>query len=313
MRTTILLFYCLFSGMISSAQPLSENEQTQVFIHYIDPFGLVIIEVIEPGMTFYNLKTRYNIGIDKLFEANPDLDPSAIPLGYPIQIPVYPEAISFSPPEAGEDSIPIFYRVQPKETLYRISKVYLGVSPEKLIRLNPRIEEGLAIGQVIHLGWYNPNKQVSISTELMPKTTASPALLALPMDSTNYIKANASTVVPSDSSSIRLKDSAAIFHVTDFAVQYVSEGKTIIEQKGLAVWKPGSSQSNYYVLHPTAMVGSYMEITNPMLHRTLTAKVAGNIASGLYPPQVGLVVSPSVARALGILDQQFFASWRFVE
>nr|MBP6681652.1 hypothetical protein [Saprospiraceae bacterium] len=101
--------------------------------------------------------------------------------------------------------------------------------------------------------------------------------------------------------------------VKDFTDEYKTEGKIIREQKGLAVWKPGSQQSHYYVLHPTAKVGSYMEVTNPMLHRTLTAKVAGNIPPGLYQSQVGLVVSPSVARALGVLDQQFFARWRFVE
>jgi hypothetical protein len=56
-----------------------------------------------------------------------------------------------------------------------------------------------------------------------------------------------------------------------------------------------------------------MEITNPMLHRTITAKVSGNIPPGLYQSHVGIVVSPSTARALGVLDQQFFARWRYVE
>ncbi len=281
MRSLALLLFWLLSGFSLQAQSVSADEQAQVFVHHIDSVGLVIIEVVEPGMTFYQLKTRYNISIDSLYRANPDLDPSFIPLGYPIQIPVNPAAIMFSPPVSGEDSIPIFYRIEPKETLYRISKVYLGVSPEVLVRLNPRIEEGLSIGQVIHLGWYNPNHFIS-------------------KDSTALIKDTLSDILP-------------VFQIKDFEANYKTEGKTIHEQKGLAVWKPGSSQSNYYVLHPTAKVGSYMEITNPMLHRTLTAKVAGNLASGLYPPQVGLVVSPSVARALGILDQQFFASWRFVE
>lgn len=281
MRYISLLFLCIFSGFAVSAQNVSEDEQSQKFVHYLDSFGLVIIEVIEPGMTFYTLKTRYNISMESLFRANPDLNPNFIPLGYPIQIPVDPRAISYSPPVGGEDSIPVFYRVQPKETLYRISKIYLGVPPEVLIQLNPRIEEGLSIGQVILLGWYNPNR-------LSIEDTAT-----LPIDT--------------------LSDTLAIFHITDFEANYQNEGMKIHEQKGLAVWKPGSSQSNYYVLHPTAIVGSYMEITNPMLHRTLTAKVAGNLVSGLYPPQVGLVVSPSVARALGVLDQQFFASWRFVD
>lgn len=281
MRYLSLLLFCILSGVTLRAQTLSADEQDQIFVHHIDSVGLVIIEVVEPGMTFYHLKTRYNISIDSLYKANPDLDPSFIPLGYPIQIPVNPAAISFSPPVNGEDSIPIFYRVQPKETLYRISKVYLGVAPEVLIQLNPRIEEGLSIGQVIHMGWYNPNHFISTDTSTLVADT--------------------------------LSDKATVFKITDFETNYQAAGKTIQEQKGLAVWKPGSSQANYYVLHPTALVGSYMEITNPMLHRTLTAKVSGNLVPGLYPPQVGLVVSPSVARALGILDQQFFASWRFVE
>ncbi len=274
---TLLLYLTAFS---LQAQPVSPDEKTQKFVHYIDPIGLVIIEVIEPGMTFYTLKSRYNVSLDTLYTANPDLDPSFIPLGYPIQIPVNPNYISFAPPVSGEDSIPIFYRVQPRETLYRISKVYLGVPPEVLMGLNPRVEEGLSIGQVLHLGWYNPSQYIQ------PDTIES---IGQP------------------------NDSLQLFQITDFERQYEAEGRTIREEKGLAVWKPGVNQSNYYVLHPTADVGSFMEITNPMLHRTLTAKVAGNLTPGIYPPHVAIVVSPSVARALGVLDQQFFASWRFVE
>jgi LysM repeat protein len=281
MRYLSLLFLSIFSGVALHAQVVSADEHDQKFVHHIDSVGLVIIEVVEPGMTFYHLKNRYHISIDSLYRANPDLDPSFIPLGYPIQIPVNPAAISYTPPVDGQDSLPIFYRVQPKETLYRISKVYLGVAPEVLMRLNPRIEEGLSIGQVIHLGWYNPGQYIQKAT------------------------------IPAVKDSV--PDNVSVFKITDFETNYQTAGKTIHEQKGLAVWKPGSNQAHYYVLHPTALVGSYVEITNPMLHRTLTAKVAGNFVSGLYPPQVGIVVSPSVARALGVLDQQFFASWRFVE
>jgi hypothetical protein len=81
----------------------------------------------------------------------------------------------------------------------------------------------------------------------------------------------------------------------------------------VAVWKPGNVNAHFYVLHPTAKVGSYMEITNPMLKRTITAKVAGHIPPGLYQSRVGIVVSPSTAKALGVLDQQFYATWRYIE
>jgi hypothetical protein len=169
--------------------------------------------------------------------------------------------------------------VQPKETLYRISKVYLDVSPESILALNPLATSNLAIGQVLLLGWYHAR-----SNTHSPMTASS----SMPMDSTLY-------------------------HVKDYTEEYKTEGKVIKEEKGLAVWKPGNDRTHYFVLHSSAKVGSFMEITNPMLHRTLTAKVAGNIPPGLYQSHVGLVVSPSVARALGVLDQQFFAKWRFVE
>lgn len=276
MRTPLVFLLLLSPFMQAFGQAPSPDEARQKFIHHIDPVGLVIIEKMEPGVTLYSLSRKYNISVDSILSANPDLNPAAVPLGYPVNIPIDVHAITYSAPHSDNDTLPVFYRVQPKETLYRISRVYLGTAPETLIALNPRIKESLSIGQVILLGWYAPA---------------------------------ANTYNPAGEDRPTIEDST----VKDFSNEYAAEGKIIREQKGLAFWKPGNMQSHYYVLHPTAKVGTYMEVTNPMLHRTLTAKVAGNIPPGLYPTQVGLVVSPSVARALGVLDQQFFAKWRFVE
>jgi LysM repeat protein len=298
MRSLTLLFLFLLASFTLRAQLTDAEHARQKFIHYVEPIGFVLIEGIEPGMTLYSLSRKYNVGIDTILAANPDLDPKAIPLGYPVNVPIYAKAISPQNPALPlnslqgtsldssnpgdnfkDEGIPLYYRVQPKETLYRISKTYLDVSPESILALNPLATSNLAIGQVLLLGWYhaqnNTHSPVSASTSMIMDTT--------------------------------------LYKVKDYAEEYKTEGKVFKEEKGLAVWKPGNDKTHYFVLHPTAIVGSYMEITNPMLHRTLTAKVAGNIPPGLYQPHVGLVVSPSVARALGVLDQQFFAKWRFVE
>ncbi len=279
MRTLLLRFFCFGLYLSAHAQGDIASNASQKFVHYLDPTGLVLIESLQPGMTLYGLSRKYNVSLDSILEANPDLNPGAIPLGYPVNIPIYPQAISCAAPEDSDAAIPLYYRVQPKETLYRISKVYLEATPEQIIALNPRSEAGLSIGQVIHIGWYTPQKN-----------THSPAVVSRQMVS-----------------------DTSVFVVKDYNTEYKTEGRVIREQKGLAVWKPGNMQSHFYVLHPTAKVGSYMEITNPMLQKTLTAKVAGNIPPGLYQSNVGLVVSPSVARALGVLDQQFYARWKFVE
>jgi hypothetical protein len=251
--------------------------QNQKFIHYDENAGLVLTESLEPGMTLYSLAKKYNLTVDQLLSSNQGLDPNTVPLGYPVNIPLNSKNISFEPPPTGDYRIWLSYRVQPKETLYRISKTYLNTTAEVVTTLNPSIQQGLKIGQVLHLGW-----------------------LMLPEKSDQEIT---SGILP-DSLQLVPKD---------FITDAHKAGQIIHEQKGLAVWKPGNPTSNYYVLHPTAKLGSYMEITNPMLHRTITAKVAGHIPPGLYQSHVGIVVSPSTARALGILDQQFFARWRFIE
>ena len=248
----------------------------QKFIHYTDHNAFVLIETLEPGITLYSLSRKYNLTVEQILASNPDIRPDAIPLGYPVNIPVHSDAISFEPPGNAEERIWLSYRVQPKETLYRISKVYLNVSPDVITTLNPSALSGLSIGQVLHVGWLLPSKNSSCPVQVM------------------------------DMDSSRLKPQ-------DYMKVALDEGKVIHHQKGLAVWKPGAMTSHYYVLHPTAKLGSFMEITNPMLHRTITAKVAGHIPPGLYQSHVGIVVSPSTARALGVLDQQFFARWRYVE
>ena len=277
-RNAFTLAFTILPWLFSTLAAQVVEGDDQKFLHYVEPHGLIIIEKVNPGMTLYTLARRYQVSVNNILAVNPDLNPQAIPLGFPIQIPIAPSSISFQPPAEGKDSMPVFYRVEPKETLYRIARVYLATAQENILALNPRVKESLAIGQVLHLGWYTPAQE--ISQEVPDQAFQRDSVKMAPMD---------------------------------YADSYEKEGKVIKEQKGLAFWKPGQMQSQYYVLHATAKPGSYMEITNPMLHRTITAKVAGNIPEGLYPAQVGLVVSPSVARALGVLDQQFFARWRFIE
>jgi LysM repeat protein len=278
MRYLIFYTFFCFTAQIAG-QTQMEDLSNKKFVHYMDNTGLVFIESLEPGMTLYGLSKKYNVSIDSILALNQDLNPTAIPLGYPVNIPIYPGSISFTHPETQPQSIGIYYRVEPKETLYRISKVYLDVSPETLETLNPAVAQGLSIGQVLQIGWYIP-------------TLVKPSL------------SSSTKSIYSDSTLTKPKDYILEAHI---------EGNKIHEQKGVAVWKPGNVNAHFYVLHPSAKVGSYMEITNPMLRRTITAKVAGHIPPGLYQSRVGIVVSPSTAKALGVLDQQFYATWRYIE
>lgn len=85
-------------------------------------------------------------------------------------------------------------------------------------------------------------------------------------------------------------------------------------EKGIAIWNQTSTNSkNMFALHPTATVGSYIEITNPMLNKTVQAKVIGNIPPRTYTDDVSIVVSPRVAKMLGVVDRRFAVHVKYRE
>ena len=101
-----LLYGFLFFTLQMHGQVANEEFPNKKFVHYMDQTGLVLIETLDQGMTLYGLSRKYNVSIDSILAANPDLQPTAIPFGYPVNIPIYPGSISFSPPDDPRTGIP---------------------------------------------------------------------------------------------------------------------------------------------------------------------------------------------------------------
>ena len=90
--------------------------------------------------------------------------------------------------------------------------------------------------------------------------------------------------------------------------------RRMVTQNGVAQWvKTENTTSDLYVLHPTAPVNSVVEITNPMTHRKIYAKVLSNMPPKLYSEDITVVVSPGVANLLGVIDSRFYVKLRYVE
>ena len=67
-----------------------------------------------------------------------------------------------------------------------------------------------------------------------------------------------------------------------------------------------------FVLHPNAKIGSEVEITYPMLNTTIKAKVISDLPKELYPKNISIVISPSIAEALGAKDAQFRVEMKYI-
>lgn len=90
--------------------------------------------------------------------------------------------------------------------------------------------------------------------------------------------------------------------------------RRMVTQNGVAQWTKTNYQTNdLYVLHPTAPINSVVELTNPMTHRKIYAKVLSNMPARLYSDDVSVVVSPGVANLLGAIDGRFYVKLRFIE
>jgi LysM repeat protein len=86
-----------------------------------------------------------------------------------------------------------------------------------------------------------------------------------------------------------------------------------ILQIGVAFWKKSPNESSHlFAMHRSARINSMIEITNPMFNTKVLVKVVGRIPP-TYKQDIALVVSPAVAKILGVLDPRFRAEMRFLE
>jgi hypothetical protein len=84
-------------------------------------------------------------------------------------------------------------------------------------------------------------------------------------------------------------------------------------QIGVAYWnKTAEGSSHLFAMHRSARINSLIEITNPMFKSKVLVKVVGRIPP-TFQEDIALVVSPAVAKKLGVLDPRFRAEMRFVE
>jgi len=125
--------------------------------------------------TIFNLCKTYNITLQELQAANPELG-GVLQAGSTVKIPVSGHAPETQKKEssASPSSATEFYyhKVQKKQTLFSIAKQY-GIAPNDVIRFNPESSNGLKIGEILKI-------------PVNPKITDNPAILAESSKSANF-------------------------------------------------------------------------------------------------------------------------------
>lgn len=124
--------------------------------------GQQIIYTVQPKETLYSISKGYNVSIENLLFYNPELKRTGLQVGSEIiivqeqdpdkaQQVKYPKALTASSVDTIVDINNIYYKyiqVEPQSTLYGLAVLY-ETSIQRLVELNPELQQGLKTGQQI--------------------------------------------------------------------------------------------------------------------------------------------------------------------
>ena len=112
--------------------------------------NFISYEIKKNKETLYSISKEFGVSINEILEANPEAE-NGIQKGDILQIPVA-EKVAAAQPETPKNepkkSTETLHVVQPKETVYGISKIY-NVPQDDLYAANPEIKDGLKVGQTL--------------------------------------------------------------------------------------------------------------------------------------------------------------------
>ncbi|MBC8884472.1 LysM peptidoglycan-binding domain-containing protein [Flavobacterium piscinae] len=117
---------------------------------------------VQPKETLFGIAKQYDTTVEELERLNPEVKTDGLKIGQTIQISGSKSEVVAN---VNINTKSVFHEVQPKETLYGISKQY-NVSVEELEVLNPEVKSGLTIGQKLII---TKGKTVDTTTSIPTK------------------------------------------------------------------------------------------------------------------------------------------------
>jgi LysM repeat protein len=258
-----------------TTSPLSSTDHLFVEISNGQKY---LLHTIRAGQTLYSIKKFYAIDLSDIYYSNPNIsNTNDLKIGETLRIPVLSKAIKrFQETDFDPNAyIPIYYMVRPSETMYRISKVYFRLPSEILMARNQLLSESLSKGQILHIGWIDKNG----IPDSLKNFTGLPGILGEESQKNKY------------------------------RYEAVFDGKNEKTLQGTACWDKAmdlSAKNKLYVMCSYVPKNGIVRIENPMTGRQLYAKVVAAKPENSFTQGSIVVLTPTVAQALGGLDARFY-------
>ena len=305
-----------------------------VLLFFVPLFGKAqTTHTVAPKETLYSLARKYNVPPKELAAYNNLTIETGLTIGQVIKIPAkgaMPVSKTAAPPsnktgaiakkmEPVETSgVPIYHKVEKKETLYHISKLFPNVSMDDIKKWNNLTTDGVSEGTNLIVG-YEKGKKTTAATKPVKENTEVKTVAVEPVKEKTITAEKTVTpetraVLPPVTTEPAKQETIKVTGKGNsggyFKTQYAAQSSANKEETGTAaVFKStsGWEDGKYYCLHNTAPSGTILKITNKSTQKTIYAKVLDVIPDLKQNAGILIRLSNAAADELGAGENNFEA------
>ncbi len=271
---------------------------------------------VEPKETLFALSRKYKVSVDQIVAANPSVQ-TAIKIGEVVLIPrgfvsvgATNAAAATTAPAASNRTYTVnesgnkLHTVEPKQTLYAISRIY-NVSVDNIKTWNNLTDNSIEIGTKLIVGKgvaqatkkpiYVPESDDEMKPSSGEDSNATASVAAGPAPVVN------TPVATTTAATERVEEKA-----TSTEAETVSGVKKMFESGMAEMIDAKSNDTNKYLaLHKSAPVGTIMQVKNMMNGEVVYVRVIGKLPDTGSNDKVVVRLSKKAYQKLGAVDQRF--------
>ena len=280
--------YILFSIFILLSIPIFAQRKTQESSKLSKPVDSLFVMVlgdqyilqhkIRKGETIFSLCKEYNIDKNVIFKLTPSLEKEGLKTNELLKLPLPQKLLLRKKENSFKESNykRVYYKVEPKETLYKIAVTHFNLDVETIHKRNNLKTNDLKVGQLLHIGWFS---KAGFPDSLKQK---------------NWLNADLSKENQKNQKKFDADSNS---------------NKNELVQEGKVCWlkhQKTTNSKNLYILYDAVNEGTIVEVNNPMTQRKVYAKVIGKVPKTSFAEGSIAMLSPALAESLGILDSYSF-------
>ena len=154
--TFILLLWTTIGAYSQQISNPLFDQGSEVLIDRLPENEFYYTHIFQQGQTVYSLAKTFKTSVSEIFAMNNLTAKSSINIGQTVKVPFSLNALyteNSSSVLSINKFVPVYYVAQPKETLYRISKIYFRQEASTFSKRNKINGTAIYKGQKLLIGW----------------------------------------------------------------------------------------------------------------------------------------------------------------